>query len=142
MRLTDQDARERAARVEALLERLEAADEVTRAVAIEALEALMALYGEALARLVDHVPPDLVVGDSVIAHVLLLHGLHPIAAPTRIGRALEALEPHGARAQLLGDAVGVVPFRMRGGHGCGAMAMTRSIEDAVKQSARRAATAA
>src|SRR5262249_27698649 len=139
VRLTDQDARERAARVEALLERLEAADEATRAVATEALEALMALYGEALARLVDRVPPDLVVGDDVIAHVLLLHGLHPIDAPTRIGRALEALgsslEPHGARAELLGVADGVARVRMRGGHGCGAMAVRRTIEDAVKQSA-------
>jgi Fe-S cluster biogenesis protein NfuA len=139
VRLTDADARDRAARIEALLEQLEAADAAARAVAVEALQALMELYGEALARLVERVAPDALANDDVIAHVLLLHGLHPVDAQTRVARVVEdlrsTLEPHGAGVELLGVADGVARLRMRGGQGCGAMTVRRSIEDAVKQAA-------
>jgi Fe-S cluster biogenesis protein NfuA len=138
-RLSDGEARARAARIEALLEQLESADEAARAVAFEALQALMDLYGEALARLVERIAPEAVAGDDVVAHVLLLHGLHPVEVQTRVARAVEdqekALEPHGASVELLGVADGVARLRMRAGHGCGAMTVRRAIEDAVKQAA-------
>lgn len=139
MRLTDGDARERAARVEALLEQLESVDEAARAVAVEALQALMDLYGEALARLVERAAPGALGDDDVIAHVLLLHGLHPVDAETRVARALEGLAPtlapHGAEVELLGVTDGVARLRLRSGHGCGAMTVRRSVEDAVKHAA-------
>ena len=84
MRLTDAEARECAAQVESCLARLDTVDEAARSVATEAVQAIVALLGEALARLAPHVPAALLTGDDVIAHVLLLHGLHPEPVARRI----------------------------------------------------------
>lgn len=134
MRLTDEDARERAARIEAALARLESADETARALATEALQALMELYGEALARLAGHVAPETLAGDDVVAHVLLLHGLHPVDVGTRVERVLEELRSsRGPRVDLLGVADGGVRVRMHGAHGCSSMAERRAVEDAIRR---------
>ena len=139
MRLSDRDARERAARIESRLERLETVDEATRALATEALQALMELYGEALARLAGHVAPETLAGDDVIAHVLLLHGLHPLDAETRVTRALEelrsTLDAHAAAVESLEIGDGAARVRMRGGRGCSTVTVRRTVEDTIRGAA-------
>jgi Fe-S cluster biogenesis protein NfuA len=137
MALSDREASERAARVESLLERLESVEEPARSLATEALQALMDLYGEALARIVAHVPADTLAGDEVVAHVLLLHDLHPVDAETRVTRALGEIRPslaaQGADVELLGVAGGVARVRMRArGQGCATMAIRTTIESSIR----------
>jgi CII-binding regulator of phage lambda lysogenization HflD len=65
----------------------------------ELVQLLMQLYGAGLSRVVEVIrvegQPDLVeqlAGDKLVASLLLLHGLHPIPAETRLQRALQRLE--------------------------------------------------
>ena len=68
--------------VEALLDRLEAlADPAAREAATATVQALLALYGEGLGRIVERVGPAqarALAEDELVAHLLLLHGLHPV----------------------------------------------------------------
>ena len=83
--MDDTQARERVARVDSLLEELETLpDPLARQTATEVVEALLDLYGEGLARLVGYVAERddgalaaALAGDELVAHLLLLHGLHP-----------------------------------------------------------------
>ena len=81
---TIDEARERVARVEALLDDLEAlADPAARETALELVQALLELYGEGLARIVapsqsaTTAAGAALAGDELVSHLLLLHGLHP-----------------------------------------------------------------
>src|SRR6185436_20881762 len=71
------------AEVEALLDRLDALpDAAARETATATVQALLALYGEGLGRIVERIGPAqaraLAADDELIAHLLLLHGLHPV----------------------------------------------------------------
>jgi Fe-S cluster biogenesis protein NfuA/nitrite reductase/ring-hydroxylating ferredoxin subunit len=146
----DTDARERVGRVEALLDRLDALpDAAARDTATEAVEALLELYGEGLARLVGHVAERddgrlaaAVAGDELVSHLLLLHGLHPVPLDARVRGALDEVRPylasHGGGVELLAVDEGVVRLRMEGScDGCPSSAATLSlaIEDAVHKAA-------
>jgi Fe-S cluster biogenesis protein NfuA/nitrite reductase/ring-hydroxylating ferredoxin subunit len=146
----DTDARERVGRVEALLDRLDALpDAAARDTATEAVEALLELYGEGLARLVGHVAERddgrlaaAVAGDELVSHLLLLHGLHPVPLEARVRGALDEVRPylasHGGGVELLGVEEGVVRLRMEGScDGCpsSAATLTLAIEDAVQKAA-------
>jgi len=140
VRLTDREAAERAARIESLLGALEAVGDPARSVAIDALKAVMDLYGEALARLAAHVAPETLAADEVVAHVLLLHGLHPVDVDARVANALAALRgslgAQGAAVDLAEIAGGVARVRIRGGgRGCSAMTARREVEDAIRRAA-------
>lgn len=141
MRLTDAQARERAVRAESLLERLDSADEAARALALEALQAVVELYGEALARLAAQVPAATLAADEVVAHVLLLHGLHPIDLEARVTGALQGLRPvlasHGAHAALVSLDEAVAHVAMVGGRGCASTtaALRRTVEEALQRAA-------
>jgi Fe-S cluster biogenesis protein NfuA len=141
-RLTDAQARERAARVESLLERLDGLDETARSLATDVLQAVVDLHGEALARLVGHVPAETLAADEVVAHVLLLHGLHPVDLASRVSGALQALRPmlatHAAEASLTSLDDGVARVRLRTGGQAG-MAGTASLRRAVQEALQRAA---
>ena len=73
--------------VEALLDRVEAFPPEQRDVTTELVQALLDMYGEGLARIVaaDSVP----VEDELVAHLLLLHGLHPVPVVRRDRRATQ-----------------------------------------------------
>ena len=90
--MEDQAALERVERVEALLEDLESLDGPAREKALEVTRALLELYGEGLERLVEHIAEhdeeggiaSDVASDELVSHLLLVHGLHPVALEARV----------------------------------------------------------
>jgi Fe-S cluster biogenesis protein NfuA/nitrite reductase/ring-hydroxylating ferredoxin subunit len=149
--LDDRAARERVARVEVLLEELESSiGAVSRDTALELVSALIDLYGEGLARMVEHVAARdddgalarAMAADELVSHLLLLHGLHPVPVEARVRAALHEVRPylesHGGDVELLGIDDGVVRVRMQGScDGCASSAVTLklAIEDAVHKAA-------
>lgn len=143
-------AGDRVARIESLLEDLDAlADPVAREKATETVQALLDFYGEGLSRLVDYVAErddgslaEAVAADDVVAHVLLLHGLHPVPVEDRVRAALEEVAPylgsHGGAVQLVGVEDGIARLRLEGScSGCPSSARTLklAVEDAVMKAA-------
>ncbi|MCW3046077.1 MAG: nitrogen-fixing NifU domain protein [Solirubrobacterales bacterium] len=148
--MDDQDTRERVARIEILLEEVETlADPAARATATELVQALLELYGEGLARVVTHVAAgddgelaEALADDELVAHLLLLHGLHPVPLERRVREALEGVSPylesHGGGVELLGVEQGVVRLRLQGScSGCPSSTATLklAIEDAIHRAA-------
>ena len=149
--MDDAQARERVAEVDALLESLETLpDPVVRQTAMEVVEALLDLYGEGLARLVDHVAERDADGslahalaqDELVSHLLLLHDLHPVPVEARVRQALDEVRPyldsHGGDVELLGVEGGVARLRLEGScNGCPSSAATLklAIEDAIQRAA-------
>jgi Fe-S cluster biogenesis protein NfuA len=139
-------ASDRVARVEGLLAQLEAlSDPTVRETATEVVQALLELYGEGLGRIVDLVAErddgilaEALADDELVAHLLLLHGLHPVPVEERVRGALESvlpyLESHGGNVELLGVEEGVAHLRLEGScSGCPSSTMTLklAIEDAI-----------
>ncbi|HEY2853765.1 MAG TPA: NifU family protein [Gemmatimonadaceae bacterium] len=126
----DREALERVARVESALERIDAmADGAPREAALAAVSALVDLYGDGLARIVRHVSEQCddrvegriagaFVGDELIAHLLMLHGLHPEDTRWRVEGALESVRPylqsHGGNVDLVTITGGTVRLRLQG----------------------------
>jgi Fe-S cluster biogenesis protein NfuA/nitrite reductase/ring-hydroxylating ferredoxin subunit len=149
--LDDHAARERVARVDVLLEELErAGPAVPTALAVELVQALLDLYGEGLARVVaavaarddDGALGAALAGDELVAHLLLLHGLHPLPLEARVRGALDEVRPylssHGGDVELLGIEDHVVRLALRGScDGCASSAATLklAIEDAIHKAA-------
>lgn len=146
----DIELRERVARLDGLLEQTEAiSDADDRSKAVSAIQGLLELYGEGLARLIDRAGElggremvDALAEDELISHLLLLHGLHPLEVEERVRRALMAarptLESHGAEIELLGVQGGVARIRLQGsGTGCSSSEATlkRLIEETILQAA-------
>jgi Fe-S cluster biogenesis protein NfuA len=126
--------------VEALLDRVEQFPEPQREVATELVAALLDMYGEGLARIV--AACEVPVEDELVAHLLLLHGLHPLPVAERVTRALDEVRPylvaHGGGVELLGVADGVVRLKLEGAcHGCPSSALT--LRSAVEEAIMRAA---
>src|SRR5689334_16374172 len=117
--LSDREVRSRVARVEALLATLEEAEDgPARHAALDAVQGLVELYGEALGRIVAQVReacgPDAVTRlarDELVGHLLLVHDLHPVAMEARVREALERVRPylqsHGGNVELLAVEAGV-----------------------------------
>ena len=148
--LDDRAARERVARVEALLAEIETLpDPAARERAIEVVQALLDVYGEGLARIVAHIAATddgtlagALSGDELVAHLLLLHDLHPVALETRVRSALDEVRPylesHGGDVELLGVDEGIVRLRLEGScNGCPSSAVTLklAIEEAIHKAA-------
>ena len=140
------------ARIEALSEELETVqDPRARAVAGELMSATLELHGRALARvmeLVEEAGPsaaglrDALVGDGIVASLLLVHGLYPVDLETRVREALDEVRPymesHGGDVELLGLEDGVARLRLRGScEGCPASSAT--LELAIKKALMEAA---
>jgi Fe-S cluster biogenesis protein NfuA/nitrite reductase/ring-hydroxylating ferredoxin subunit len=132
------------ARVESLLAELETLeDPVAREKATEAVQAIVEMYGEGLERVLERVDGSALAEDELVAHLLMLHDLHPVPVETRVREALDGVRPylesHGGDVELLGvDDDGVVHLRMHGScHGCPSSTMTLklAIEDAIQQAA-------
>ena len=135
--LEDSEVRDRVARVETLLAAIED-DEP----ALTALQAVVDLYGEGLRRLVEVGLPEGTVSDELVSHLLLLHDLHPESVETRIGRALEEVQPylrsHGGGVELVDVSDGVVHLRLQGTcNGCPSSTATMklAIEEAIGRTA-------
>jgi Fe-S cluster biogenesis protein NfuA/nitrite reductase/ring-hydroxylating ferredoxin subunit len=149
--LDDGAARERVARVDALLEELEGAiGAVPVDTALELVQALLDLYGEGLARIVGHVAERdddgglarAFAADELVSHLLLLHGLHPVPLEARVRHALAEVRPylasHGGDVELLEIEDGVVRLALRGScDGCASSTMTLklAIEEAIQRAA-------
>jgi Fe-S cluster biogenesis protein NfuA len=134
------------ARIEALLADVEAlGDQQARETALELVQGLLDLYGEGLARVVERADEELLAtlaDDELVAHLLLLHGLHPVALEERVRGALDEVRPylvsHEGDVELLGLEDGVVRLRLQGTcNGCPSSTATLklAIEDAIRKAA-------
>jgi Fe-S cluster biogenesis protein NfuA/nitrite reductase/ring-hydroxylating ferredoxin subunit len=139
------------ARVESLLEEVEALpDAAARSSAIAVVQALLDLYGDGLERIVEVVAEKdsdgamagALADDSLVSHLLLLHGLHPVPVERRVLGALESVRPylesHGGNVELLGVEEGVARLRLEGScSGCPSSTMTLklAIEKAIHEAA-------
>ncbi|MGW3954726.1 hypothetical protein ACWEKM_28190 [Streptomyces sp. NPDC004752] len=122
-------------RIEEVLDRLSAtADPAAVAAAEELVRCLMEFYGAGLARILEllSAPEDrrraeALLGDELVASLLLLHDLHPEDLNTRIDRALHGIDGvtgvgrGGADLTVLGfdEATGTLRLRASSGGGCG-----------------------
>jgi Fe-S cluster biogenesis protein NfuA/nitrite reductase/ring-hydroxylating ferredoxin subunit len=124
-------------------------DQSAKQIAVDAIQALLALHGDGLAqvvRLLEERGQDELVhqlaGDEVVGGLLLLHGLHPEPLETRVLLALDKVRPylasHGGNVELLAVSEGSVSLRLQGScDGCPSSAMTLkyAIEQAISETA-------
>jgi Fe-S cluster biogenesis protein NfuA len=149
-RLDDRVAGALAERLESVLARLESLpDQPVRAVALEAVESLVQLYGEGLARIVDQVAgsgnaslAEAMASDPLVSHLLLLHGLHPDDTAVRVQRALDEVEPylhgHGCEAELVAIDGELARVRCTGnshGYASARRTLHAAVEDALLRAA-------
>jgi Fe-S cluster biogenesis protein NfuA len=132
--MRDEEVRERVARVEELLGAIEENPD-----AVAAVQALVELYGEGLRRVVAGASLE---DDELLSHLLLVHGLHPVAVETRVAQALDSVRPylgsHGGDVELIGVEGGVARVRLTGTcNGCPSSTATLShaIEEAIARAA-------
>jgi Fe-S cluster biogenesis protein NfuA len=137
-------------RVEELLDQLDGvADGPARETATALVQALLELYGEGLARVVEHVAErddgtlaQALADDDVVAPLLLVHGLHPIPLDARVQGALAEVRPylesHGGGVELLGIEEGTVRLALQGScSGCPSSSVTlkHAVEEAIHKAA-------
>lgn len=139
-RLDNAAVRQRLTRLDELLEQVEQAPGPAAEAAMEAVQALTDVYGEALARVLDAASPplaDRLGDDELVGHLLVLHDIHPAPLPDRVERAIADVRPyvesHGGRVELAGIAAGVARVRLSGT--CGSCASsTTTLEQVVAES--------
>jgi hypothetical protein len=120
---------------------LERTPGATAETALDAVTLLTEVYGEALTRVMDRASTDprlldLLLGDDLVGHLLVLHDIHPEPVEGRVTRALDALRPRlhrsGADAELVAIEEKTARVRVnRSGCGCGGGA--EPIEDVVRE---------
>jgi Fe-S cluster biogenesis protein NfuA/nitrite reductase/ring-hydroxylating ferredoxin subunit len=117
--------------------------------ATDVVQALLDLYGAGLERIVEEIAArdngelgEALVQDELVAHLLLLHGLHPTPLEERVRSALEQVRPylesHGGDVELLEIEPPSVRLRLDGScSGCPSSAMTLklAIENAIHKEA-------
>lgn len=147
-----QEHQHRAERIETLIQDVAAfPDPHARDVTQELVQALLDMYGDGLARILDltmqkEAPGSNLVmafgNDDLVASLFLLHDLHPIDLETRVAKALVEVRPylksHGGGVELLKVDNGIAYLRLQGScHGCASSAMTLklAIEDAIYKAA-------
>ena len=112
-RLPDEEVRARLVRLEETLELIEKTPGPAGELALSAVAELAHIYGEALARAVDHAAAaqqpellDALVRDELIDHLMVLHEIHPEPLEPRVERAIAQLRPaieeRGGRITLRG----------------------------------------
>jgi Fe-S cluster biogenesis protein NfuA len=150
----DREATRQSVTLDALLDDLESfpdPDARSRMTAI--VRGLMAFYGEGLARILaiieQHDDPEVstdvlaaLTDDDLVAHLLLLHDLHPVPVEIRVARALEEVRPylhsHGGNVELIEVVEGVARLRLQGScQGCPSSTITLklAIEEAIMKAA-------
>lgn len=144
-----------ARRIGDIIRRIEtAADPNVRAMASELVEAVMALHGSALERILTIASECGEAGeeiirrcgrDELVSSILVLYDLHPENMEARVRRALEKAQPslaaNGARADLVSiGADGSVKLRLDWtSHMCGASGVRSSLQAAMEGAAPDAA---
>src|SRR5690625_129645 len=96
-RLDNAAVQERMSRIDELLDRVQEIPGPTMDSAIEAVQALTDVYGEALARMLNLADPELarrLSDDELVGHLLVLHDVHPESVETRAERALDSVRPY------------------------------------------------
>jgi Fe-S cluster biogenesis protein NfuA len=126
--IEEKDLQQRLRQVEELISEIEAVtDPLARAKTVELVQLLMDFHGAAVERLTMIITRagkqgreilDDLARDDLVAHLLLLYGLHPQDLETRVRGSLDKIRPrlrmHGGDAQLLGVDGGVVKLRLDG----------------------------
>jgi Fe-S cluster biogenesis protein NfuA/nitrite reductase/ring-hydroxylating ferredoxin subunit len=142
----DQAARDQVARVEGLLDEIEALpNPAGREKGLEVVQALVELYGEGLFRIMDQLSDQAraaLASDELVEHLLLLHDLHPVPLEERVQGALEEVRPyldsHGGGVEVIAIEDDVVRLRLQGScSGCPSSTVTLklAIEDAIHKAA-------
>jgi hypothetical protein len=113
-------------RVEEVLDRLaESGDTAAAAAAEELVRSLMDFYGAGLARILQLLSAASgdaaarLLGDDLVASLLVLHDLHPEDRDTRIARALDSVREHALEVVGFDDESGTLTLRARETDGCG-----------------------
>jgi Fe-S cluster biogenesis protein NfuA/nitrite reductase/ring-hydroxylating ferredoxin subunit len=146
------DSEAHLARVQELTDALDALpDGREKEVAEGLVGAIVELYGDGLRRVVDALHDagapgqeihERLVGDGVVASLLLIHDLYPIDLETRVREALATVRPymesHGGDVELLGLEDGVARLRLVG-HCKGCPASAATLELAIKEAIEEAA---
>ncbi|MEV0301022.1 hypothetical protein [Streptomyces prasinus] len=128
--------------VEEILDRLAAGgDRAACETAEELVRVLMEFYGAGFARVLDLLGRDpgrpagevrdALLGDELVASLLVLHGLHPDDVPTRVARALSAV-PHAVESAGFDPATGGLRLRLTGSGGCGCGGTREAVEQAAR----------
>jgi Fe-S cluster biogenesis protein NfuA len=139
------EATQRIAHLDDLLQEVESiTDSDARETALAAIQGLLELYGDGLRRVVDMLATEAIrlSEDDLVAHLLLLHGLHPVGLEARVRQALESVRPylqaHGGNVELIGISDGVARLRLQGTcTGCSSSETTlkRLVERAIADAA-------
>ena len=135
----DREFREDMQRIGGLVQEIESiADPAVRAATKGLVQSLMDLHGAALEKTLDIVAAagepgmniiDRLGRDSLVSSVLILYGLHPEDLQSRVGKAVERVQPQlrkqGCEVELLGVNDGAIRLRVEtGSHTCGSTAKT------------------
>jgi Fe-S cluster biogenesis protein NfuA len=140
-RLADEEVRARLDRLEETLALMEQTPGPGGELGLSAVTELAHVYGEALARAVDHAVEsgsgallDALVRDELIGHLLVLHEIHLEPLELRVERAVAnlrpAIEERGVRVELREIEHGVATLELTVG-GCGSSA--QGLSDAVRE---------
>ena len=147
-----QERQRRAERIETLIQEVsEFSDPHARDIAEELIQALLDLYGEGLARILElsvqtgalgYKLVESLASDDLVGSLLLLHDLHPRDIETRVVDALDEVRPylksHGGNVEVVSVEDGVARLRLEGScHGCPSSTMTlkSTIEEAIFKAA-------
>jgi Fe-S cluster biogenesis protein NfuA len=154
MLLEDRELMTQAAKIETLLHEIEAfPNPATRDKVAEIVQAVLALHGEGMARMLEIVARqtdgaisartlEQFAEDDLISHLLLLHDLHPVDVEIRVEQALEGVRPylksHGGNVELIGVEEGVARLRLEG-HCKSCPSSTMTLKHTVEEAIRKAA---
>lgn len=147
-----QEHERQVARIETLVQEVAAfPDPRARATTEELIQALMDMYGEGLARLLELTAQtgasglaliDTFAGDDLLGSLFMLHGLHPLDVETRVMQALDEVRPylksHGGNVEFIKVENGIAHLRLEGScHGCPGSTITLklAIEEAIYKAA-------
>ncbi|WP_062990656.1 NifU family protein [Nocardia anaemiae] len=132
-------------RIETLLEASSAGGAAARERAEQLVREVVELYGAGLThvlRLLDAEAIERLVGDDLVASLLLVHGLHPHDMQTRVRTALDSVRPylgsHGGDVHLVDITDGVVRLELAGScRSCPSSSVTLelAVQDAVRAAA-------
>jgi len=126
--------------IDSLVKEIEAsADPAMRAKSAELLEAVMALHGTAIEKILEIARSkpgtlELLLRDELIASVLVLYDLHPLDLEARVRQAVETLRAGGVQVEVAGIVDGAVRVRLRA-EGCGSAGIRQRVEDAFYRAA-------
>ena len=148
--LRDEEARDRVARLEGLLEELEKPRPGRPRAGTELVQAVVELYGAGLERIVSQLAEredapelaDALAGDELISHLLLLHDLHPVPRSTREGARWTRSAPTSSRTGATWSwSLSTTAGAAAHGGSCGGCpsstaTLKLAIEDAIHKAAR------